>query len=108
MTEVVTIHERFEQQNQDLIAERVVAVGQDRVKAYVRRNSYDSQSYATVSVWTAAGWDRVATLPWDEVVTRQYTYVTKGPAWTVAADVDLGRLVAIGVAFLEGAEARVV
>lgn len=95
------VKEDFWRGSQSLEAERIVKVGELRLRALVKRDSYDVQSYAKVYAWTAKeGWSHVTSIPLERTEMRKRAYVERGDEWHAAARKDLDALVRAGVAVL--------
>lgn len=66
-----------------------------RLRAQVCRDSYDFQSYASVSAWTPEkGWVTVTTMPLGDTRIRNFSYVTRDEqGWREAIGLDLLALI---------------
>lgn len=45
-----------------------------KLKAEVRRNAFDDQSWATVSAWSDTGWQTVTTVPIEATAVAKFSY----------------------------------
>lgn len=95
------VKEEFWRGSQSLEAERIVKAGDLRLRALVKRDAYDVQSYAKVYAWTAKeGWSHVTSIPLERTEVRKRAYVERGDEWRASARKDLDALVNAGLAVL--------
>ncbi len=75
--------------------------GGARYRARVRRNAYDSQSYAVVERWTdASGWENITTRPFSSTRIRSFSYMERDEQeWREAIALDLLELIEEAVGF---------
>jgi len=94
LTPVITLlDEQFSTLNQSLNFSRVVKHNTQRFKVSIRRNAYDNQSHATVSLWTPNGWTEVHRhLDIRTLLIGGYSYVATGTDWVKAAHKDAEEL----------------
>lgn len=73
------ITERVWYGRQSVNLERIVAIGDKRVRYLVEVDAYDFQSSARAELWNGEKWHRVHYIPGPEVLTgKMVSYVTKG------------------------------
>lgn len=85
---------------QSLYAERIVRVGDLKLRAEVKRDAYDFQSYARVSAWTTKeGWEIVTTIPFEKTLLKASVAYALAPLTDFAADARpvLDALVQLGI-----------
>lgn len=103
---IVMVKETFSKGSQDLNAERIVRVVSMPLRAEVKRDSYDSQCFARVSVWTDGGWKLVTTLPLEE--TRSHVASAYNPdpmpEWRALSRQDMDTLIGLACDVLLGPE----
>jgi hypothetical protein len=92
MKELTTIHKG----QHDLIGSQI----DGNVKAYIKRNSYDHQSYGVVQAWTSTGWADIQRFPIERFSVSTFSYVTNNDAWRDAMARDLSTLIKSGKKFL--------
>ena len=69
-----------------------LADGKTRVRARIRRNAYDEQSFAILEAWTDAhGWVEVTTRPIGDMEVSRFSHVTRED-WTASMVLDLDML----------------
>ena len=75
-----TISERCYNQSQSWHYKKVIAIGKLTFKIYIRRNAYDSQSYAKVYIYDtiASKWNEIVSAPIMECECEKISYVHKG------------------------------
>lgn len=93
----MSVEYTFERHSQDLVGEAIDYGHTPRLRAYVRRNAYDTQSYARVYSWTEEGWKDVTFVPVVDLKVHPFTYRTpktpeKEAAWQDAMRGDLDTL----------------
>lgn len=94
----------LERRDQDLNGEAIDYGHTPRLRAYIRRNAYDTQSYARVYSWTQEGWKDITFLPVDSLKVHPFSYRTpkdpeKESAWQEAMREDLDALLDRGRRF---------
>lgn len=73
------ISERVWYGRQSVNLERIVAIGDKRIRYRIEVDSYDFQSSAKAELWNGEKWHRVHFIPGPELATRKnVSYVTKG------------------------------
>ena len=73
------ISERVWNGSQSVNFERLVAIGDKRVRYRIKVDAYDFQSSAIAEIWNGERWNRIHVIPGEEVLTRKMvSYVTKG------------------------------
>ena len=92
MKELTTIYNG----KQDLIGSQI----DGNVKAYIKRNAHDFQSYGVVQAWTSAGWADIQSFPIERFSVSTFSYVTNNDAWKDAMARDLSTLIKLGKKFL--------
>ena len=91
MQEMTVIH----QGKSDLMGSIIVG----NVRATIKRNSHDFQSWGKVEAWTASGWTEIQRFPIDRFRVFNHSYVgTNG--WEIDMKEDLGDLANLGWEFL--------
>lgn len=99
-SKVEVVKEDFSKGDQSLRAERIVRVGDLKLRAEVKRDSYDFQSYARVSAWTTKeGWAVVTTIPFESTAMKAASPYAPSPmnTWPATAKKDLDKLIALGI-----------
>ena len=87
--------------NQTLAGTAIDHTHEPQLRAIVKRNAYDAQSYQKVEAWTAAGgWAEIMALPIEESLIADYDYVSRKD-WEPAMNVDLDRLLDMGRRFFD-------
>jgi hypothetical protein len=95
-------HEAIHQTGQDLQGERVVETDGRVLRARVRRNAYDKQSWAMAEVLTGNGWADLVNLPIGDCSVSGFSYVSRAGDWEGAMASDLGLLIEIALDIVEG------
>lgn len=90
MKSVETISERFYQQSQSWIYDRIVSwdnlsESKARIRVEIRRNAYDDQSYIHGFVYslTSMQWNLLVTKPIQQALCRDVSYTNSNPNKTL-------------------------
>lgn len=97
---IVVVKDDVRNGTQSLYAERIVRVGDLKLRAEVKRDAYDFQSYARVSAWTTKeGWEIVTTIPFEKTLLKASVAYALAPLTDFAADARpvLDALVQLGI-----------
>jgi hypothetical protein len=100
---------------QSLNGSLIDSTHEPKLRAVIRRNAYDEQSYARVEAWTADGWSVIHSVPITDLPIAAYDYVYGGwdrdhfagtvlgragmPFWEEAMATDLVSLIDFGKRF---------
>lgn len=87
--------------DQSLHVETIARLGDGtRLRARVRRNAYNAQSFAAVDAWTTeAGWAPITSTPIDDTRIVRFSYVDRSSDWVAPAIADAADLLAEAVRF---------
>lgn len=62
------------------------------LRAVVKRDAYDNQSYGLAQAWSENGWVDIQRFPIDQLSISGFSYVARGDEWEAFAVRDLDRL----------------
>jgi len=87
----------------DLHGVLVDQVHEPKLRATIRRNSYDHQSVQKVEAWTTAnGWETIRSLPIKFSRVADHSYTSREGTWEVDMAADLTDLMTWAHNFFEG------
>lgn len=103
-TNYILINRNLSNGQQSWVLDEIGELGDNKLRTQIRRNAYNDQSTARISVWTGIenGWTEVASLPITECACSSVSYTTKTLAFAEHEmfDADVERLVGLAAAVL--------
>lgn len=91
-----TLHKDITQDKgrQSLMGTYIVQDDDHKLKATIKRNAYDFQSYATVDRWNGEEWKRVVSFDILKLEIAHYSYLTNDPYWKTEMAACLNYMIA--------------
>jgi len=87
-------HKLIFKQNQSLNGSLTDYSGSSPVRATIRRNAYDNQSYGISEVWESQGWVTIQQFPIQNLSVSSVSYVARDGEWEALMEADLNELIA--------------